>query len=144
MSAAPIYLDHNATTPERPEVAALRRELAGRDLGNPSSLHAAGRAARQCIDEARERVARSLEVDDEEVVFTSGGTEANNLAVLGAVRAARRQQRPTGLVTTAVEHSAVLGPAAQLEREGARVQRLPVGPDGRVDPARVAAEACDG
>ncbi len=132
-----VYLDHNATTPERPEVAALRAELSERGLGNPSSLHAAGRAARQCIDEARDRVARALGVGEEEVVFTSGGTESNNLALLGAVRAARRGGRPTGLVTTAVEHSAVLGPAEQLEREGSAVRLLPVGPDGRVDPDRV-------
>ena len=81
MNTEPVYLDHNATSPLRPKVARLWRELSAEGLGNPSSLHAAGRRARAVIDDARAQVADALGVHEDEIVFTSGGTEANNLAV---------------------------------------------------------------
>jgi cysteine desulfurase len=125
-----VYLDHNATTPLRGEVRELLAELGAQQLGNPSSLHASGRRARQCIDDARERAAAALGVHEDTLVFTSGGTEANNLALLGTLRAA---QGPGTLVTTAIEHSSVLAPAEVLEREGHRVVRIGVDRSGQPD-----------
>ena len=112
-----VYLDHNATTPLRPEVRAALLETLDRLRGNPSSVHGAGREARQMLDEARERAAAALGVGEDELLFTSGGTESNNLAVLG-VLAAHPSGRRAGLVTTAVEHSSVLGPARRLAAAG--------------------------
>jgi cysteine desulfurase len=89
VSAPPIYLDHAATTPVRPEVRAAMEPFYGPQFGNPSSAHRWGRAARAALDEARERLAATLGARPDEVVFTSGGTEADNLAVLGAWRARR-------------------------------------------------------
>ncbi len=113
-----IYLDNNATTRLRAEARQALLETLDALGGNPSSLHASGRAARQMLDEARERTAAALEVHEDDVVFTSGGTESNNLAILGAVRAAGPG---AGMATTAIEHSSVLGPARQLERQGRAV-----------------------
>jgi cysteine desulfurase len=129
-----IHLDHNATTPLRAEVRERWLEVLDELAGNPSSLHTGGRHARHLLDEARERTAHALGVGEDEVIFTSGGTEANNLAVLGAVRA---RGPGAALVTSAVEHSSVLGPAAQLEREGHAWSRAEVGSDGCVDAERV-------
>lgn len=125
-----IYLDHNATTPMRTEARAAFEQALDRLGGNPSSLHASGRAARQMLDEARERTAAALGVREDEVVFTSGGTESNNLAVLGAVRAAGPA---AGVATSAIEHSSVLGPVAALERQGRPVWRAQVDARARVD-----------
>ena len=125
-----VYLDHNATSPLRPEVrAAFDRAL---DLvrGNPSSLHAAGRQARHLLDEARERVAAALAVHEDEVVFTSGGTEANNLALQGVLRAAPLGSR---LVCSAVEHSSVLATAAALGESGYEARTVGVDSTGTVD-----------
>jgi cysteine desulfurase len=125
-----IYLDHNATTPLRPEARAellARLDALG---GNPSSVHAAGRAARAVLDAARERVAAALGIHEDEVVFTGGGTEAVHLAVLGALRARPAGQ---GLVTTAVEHAAAQGAAEALAAEGRGVTRIGVDAHGRVD-----------
>jgi cysteine desulfurase len=121
----PIYLDHNATSPLDPAVLEAMRPhwLAG---GNPDSRHAAGRAARRALDRARETVAAVLGAAPGEVVFTSGGTEANNLAVFGHSREADAGR----VVAGPVEHPAVAEPLAVLERRGVRVDRLPVGPDG--------------
>jgi len=129
-----VYLDHNATTPMRPEVRAHLSEALARDAGNPSSVHASGRASRALLDQARERVAAALGVHEDEVVFTSGGTESDNLAILGCLRAAGVD---SALVTTAIEHSAVLEAAAAAEREGHPVTRLPVDSQGRVEPLAV-------
>jgi cysteine desulfurase len=125
-----VYLDHNATSPMREEALLALMETARALAGNPSSLHRAGRMARDWLDQARERIARALAVGESEILFTSGGTEANNLALFGTLRAARRAGRPSGMVTTAVEHSSVLETARQLEREGHQVVVLPVGPNG--------------
>jgi len=124
-----VYLDHNATTPLRPEVRSLLAELQGEALGNPSSPHASGRRARHLIDEARARVAAALLVQEDEVVFTAGGTEASNLALSGALTALGPA---AGLVTSAIEHSSVLATAAALGRRGHPVERVGVDPEGRL------------
>lgn len=132
-----VYLDHNATTPMRAEVRAQFLAALERCGGNPSSVHASGRAARALLDEARERSAAALGVHEDELVFTSGGTEADNLALLGSLRAAGPG---SALVTTAIEHSAVLEAAAAAEREGHPSTRLRVDSQGRVDPGEALAE----
>ncbi len=127
-----IYLDYNASTPIDPRVAAVMRPLLDGPSANPSALHQGGREAREVIDHARGQVATLLGAAPDEVVFTSGGSEANNAALLGAWFA-----RPEGadhLVTTTVEHPAILEPARFLERLGARVTLVPVDGTGRVDP----------
>lgn len=129
---APVYLDHAATTPVRPEVRAAMEPFFGPTFGNPSSAHRWGRAARAALDEARERVARTLGARPDEVVFTSGGTEADNLAVLGAWRA-RRDASRRAVVSTPVEHKAVLAAVHEAAHEGADERLLPVDTDGRVD-----------
>lgn len=133
------YLDHAATTPPRPEArAALASWL---DAANASSTHLAGQAARVAVEEAREAVATALHCSPHEVVFTSGGTEADNLAVKGVVWAARDHRRQVPhLVTTAVEHPAVLDPARWLaERGDVTLTVVPPDRDGRVDVERVVA-----
>ncbi|GAA1641338.1 cysteine desulfurase family protein [Georgenia ruanii] len=134
------YLDHAATTAVRPAAAEAYAEELTR-LGNPSSLHAAGRDARRRLEEARERLAAALDADPAEVIFTSGGTEADNLAVKGAYWA-RRGAAPerTRLAISAVEHHAVLEAAGWLAaHEGAVLDTLPVGADGVLDTAALEA-----
>ncbi|MEL6714379.1 MAG: aminotransferase class V-fold PLP-dependent enzyme, partial [Planctomycetota bacterium] len=124
-----LHLDHNATTPLRPEARAALVEALDRGLGNPSAVHGSGRAARALVDDARERVAAALGVDEDAVVFTSGGTESDNLAVLGAVAA----QPGARLVTSALEHAAVHEPARALERGGADVRWVQNDAEGTLD-----------
>lgn len=132
----PIYFDYNATTPPDPDVLATQQETAARFWGNPSSVHQYGQSARACLDDARYRLASQWKCRPSEVVFTSGGTEANNLAILGTARA--RRARGMHLVTSSVEHPAVLQAFDFLERhEGFRVTRLPVDSFGQVDPETV-------
>lgn len=131
MNTERVYLDHNATSPLRPKVARLWRELSAEGLGNPSSLHASGRRARAVIDDARAQVADALGVHEDEIVFTSGGTEANNLAVQSV-------QGRGVLLTTPIEHAAVLEVAEHLTEQGREVKRLTVGRDGRINPDQVA------
>jgi len=125
-----IYLDHNATTPVRPEVADVMHVVQREVYGNPSSVHAEGSAARSEVDAARRRVASLLGVAPEEVLFTGGATEANNTALLGLLRA--RPESGRHIVTTNVEHPSVEAPLAVLERAGWRVTRVPVDTLGRV------------
>lgn len=132
-----VYLDHNSTTPLRPEVRELWLEVAGEVTGNPSSVHASGRRARAWVDRSRERVAAALDVREDEIFFTSGATESNNLA-LGVLLA--RGDR-AGLVTTRAEHSSIIEPAAELERRGHPVRRVPVGASGAPSAADVLAAA---
>ena len=130
------YLDHAATTPMLPEaMAAVQAELGL--VGNPSSVHAAGRRARRVVEESRETVAAAFGARPSEVVFTSGGTEADNLAVKGLYWARRAgDPRRVRILTSAVEHHAVLDPVQWLaDHEGAVVEFLPVDGLGRVDPA---------
>jgi cysteine desulfurase len=126
-----IYLDHNAITPVRPEaMAAVERAL--RVFGNPSSVHAAGRAARDLLDGARNEVAAALGARPSEIVFTSGATEAAALAIRGVLGASPAGRR--WLVVTAVEHPCVLSLARALEREGTPLTVVPVDRRGLVDP----------
>src|SRR6476659_10119984 len=113
-----IYLDHAATTPVREEVFEAMRPFFGTRFGNPSSTHRWGREARAALDEARERLARCLGAQPDEVCFTSGGTEADNLAILGAWRTRRKDGR-NAIVTTPIEHKAVLSAVHQAAHEGA-------------------------
>jgi cysteine desulfurase len=127
-----IYLDHAATTPVRAEVLDAMYPFFGPRFGNPSSTHRWGREARTALDEARERVARCIGSHTDEICFTSGGTEADNLAVLGGWRAARRGGTRNTIVLTPFEHKAVLEAAHAARREGADERFLKV-PDGIVD-----------
>ena len=140
----PIYLDHAATTPMLPAAVAALAEESAR-VGNPSSVHAAGRAARRVVDESRERIAALLGAHPTEVVLTSGGTEADNLAVVGLYRARRTADpRRRRILVSAIEHHAVLDPVAHLaEREGAEVVHLPVDRVGRVCLDALATELAD-
>ncbi len=128
-----IYLDHAATTPVHPAVAEAMRPYLEERFGNPSSLHRFGRVVRQAIDEAREAIANSLQVSAAELIFTSGGTEADNLAVFGTAWAARERGMGNHVVTSAIEHHAVLDTCAFLEKMGFRVTYLPVNRHGEVD-----------
>jgi cysteine desulfurase len=134
------YLDHAATTPVLPEVVAAMAEQLGH-VGNASSLHTSGRRARRVVEESREAVAEAFGARPSEVVFTSGGTEADNLAVKGLYWARRAADpRRTRIVASPVEHHAVLDPLTWLaDHEGADVEWLPVDRFGRVDPADVEA-----
>jgi cysteine desulfurase len=137
----PIYLDHAATTPLRPEVRDAMLPYLGGVFGNPSSAHAFGRLAREALDDAHERLARAIGAESREVVFTSGGTEADNLALKGAAWAGRAKGHR--IVTTPVEHHAVGHTLAYLEKFGFEVVQVPVDRYGRVDPADVEAALTD-
>ena len=128
------YLDHAATTPMFPEAVAAMTEQLVR-VGNASSLHASGRDTRRVVEESREQIAGALGCRPGEVVFTSGGTEADNLAVKGLFWARRTDDaRRTRILSTAVEHHAVLDPLHWLaERDGATVELLPVDGECRLD-----------
>lgn len=128
MTENTIYLDHAATTPVRPDVRAAMEPFLAERFGNPSSTHGPGRAARAALEDARERVAAAIDADPAEIVFTGGGTEADNLAVLGRWRAGG-----AGVVVSGVEHSAVRHAAGAAAREGAAVATLAVDEAGRVD-----------
>ncbi len=133
-----VYLDHAATTPVAPEVAEAMARVLRETHGNPSSVYAEGRAARALVDRAREEVAAALGAAAAEIVFTSGGTEADNLALRGTFAA--RIVDGDGIITTAVEHHAVLDTARDLaERHRARLVVLPVDTYGRVSAAQVTA-----
>ncbi|HEX5580171.1 MAG TPA: cysteine desulfurase family protein, partial [Gemmatimonadaceae bacterium] len=127
----PIYLDHAATTPVLPEVFEAMQPFFGPRFGNPSSTHRWGREARVALDEARERVARCLGARPDEICFTSGGTEADNLAVLGVWHALRERGK-RAVVSTPIEHKAVLAAVHQAAREGAEERLLEMTPDGLV------------
>jgi cysteine desulfurase len=132
-----IYLDYNATTPLCPEAREAMEPFLTRHFGNPSSVHAAGREARAGIDDARDRLAALLSAKPHELIFTSSGTEANNLAVLGLARAHAKQGRH--LICASTEHHAVLNAFEHLgEREGFDVTFLRVDRQGRIDPGELA------
>ncbi|HEY7647700.1 MAG TPA: cysteine desulfurase family protein, partial [Methylomirabilota bacterium] len=125
-----VYLDHNASTPVHPEVVAEMMPYFEEVFGNPSSVHGFGRAAREGVDTARERIARFLGTNPEEIVFTSGGTESDNLGVKGLAWAQGRGH----IITSRVEHHAVLRTCHWLESQGFAVTYLPVDQYGMVDP----------
>jgi cysteine desulfurase len=128
-----VYLDYAATTPVHPDVAAAMRPFLSETFGNASGAHAAARAAKTALEEAREQVASALGSDPSEIVFTGGGTEADNLAVKGKARVAREAGIGDGVVTTAFEHKGVLAPCNRLAGEGFRVTRVSVDGAGIVD-----------
>jgi cysteine desulfurase len=137
----PIYLDHAATTPLRREVLDAMLPFLTESFGNPSSAHAYGRTTRAALDDAHERVATRLNAGGREIVFTSGGTEANNLALKGAAWAGKA--RGHRIVTSAVEHHAVGHTLRYLEKFGFEVVELPVDRYGRVDPDQLEAALND-
>ena len=130
-----VYLDYAATTPLREEAAAAMAAAQRCCEFNPSSLHAEGRAARAALDDARERVAAAIGATRREIVFTSGGTEANNLALIGTLNAL---PRPAHVVVSSVEHSAVLRPLSLLREKGVEEAVLSVDSSGHVDPSNFA------
>jgi len=134
----PVYLDHHATTPVDPRILDLLQKVQRDHFGNPaSSSHAFGWAAAKLVEEAREQVAQLIGATAHEIVFTSGATESNNLALQGI--AVRYAEQGDHLVTTVLEHEAVQAPLAQLSLAGWSVTRVSVGQDGIVDPADIAA-----
>ena len=128
----PVYLDHAATTPVRREVVEAMEPFYGPRFGNPSSVHRWGREARAALDEARERVAKCLGARPDEVCFTSGGTEADNLAIFGPLRSQQKKGR-SSLVTTPIEHKAVLAAVHHAARDGIVERMLAVTKAGIVD-----------
>lgn len=127
-----IYLDNSATTMVRPEVAKLMYEIMTKDYGNPSSMHIKGVQAERYLREAKEIFAGILKVSEKEIFFTSGGTEGDNMAIIGAALAGRR--RGKHIITTVIEHPAVLESCAFLEKNGFEVTYLPVNASGQVEP----------
>lgn len=127
-----LYLDHAATTPTDPEVIAAMLPYFSEIFGNPSSLHTFGQEARRAMEEAREQVAAFIGALPEEIVFTSGGTESDNYALIGGAYALR--EKGDHIITTVIEHHAVLETCHYLEKEGFRVTYLPVDEQGIVDP----------
>jgi cysteine desulfurase len=128
---APVYLDHAATTPVRAEVLAAMEPFYGPKFGNPSSMHRWGREARAALDEARERLAATLGASSDEIAFTSGGTECDNLAILGSWRLLREKGK-RAVVTTPIEHKAILAATHQAHHEGAEERLLAVDGSGLV------------
>jgi cysteine desulfurase len=138
-----VYLDHAATTPLAPEVLEEMKPYLTEHYGNASSVHQLGRRARVTLEDARERVANCLGAEPSEIVFTSGGTESNNLAIKGVLAAQSGEGGPAGLVTSAAEHEAVLRPAERLEERGHPVHILTPKAHGAVTPEQVAAAIDD-
>lgn len=126
-----IYLDYSATTPPRSEAIAAMQSVLTQQWGNPSSLHEWGQRAATMVEQARMQVARMIHAPPDSIVFTSGGTEADNMAIMGV---ARRYREPQHLIVSSLEHSAIAEPVRLLEQWGWQVTRLPVNRQGRVDP----------
>ncbi|MGB9663025.1 MAG: cysteine desulfurase NifS [Moorellaceae bacterium] len=125
-----VYLDHSATTPVRPEVLEEMLPFLKDQFGNPSTIYSWGRHARSAVEEARTRVAKLIGAQPEEIVFTSGGTEADNMALIGVAYA--NQKKGNHIITSSIEHHAVLDTAQYLKRQGFEVTFLPVTPEGLV------------
>jgi cysteine desulfurase len=136
----PIYLDHSAGAPIRVEAAAAISQLLADGRGNPSSVHRSGQKSRRMLETARAQVASVVGADARQIVFTSGGTESNNLAIFGAITAASQRRK---IISSEIEHSSILAPLAELDRRGFEVVRIAPDSDGRIDPARVL-DALDG
>ena len=130
-----IYLDHNATTPVDPAVLEVMQPFLVENFGNPSSNHTFGRSAKMAVEKARGEVAEMLGAKPNEIVFTGGGTESNNLAIIGAAMA--NMDKGRHMITSAIEHPAVLEVCAYLETRGCEITVLPVDAYGRVDPKMV-------
>ncbi|KYG31888.1 cysteine desulfurase family protein [Alkalihalobacillus trypoxylicola] len=125
-----IYLDHAATSPIHPEVVKVMMEVYEDNYGNPSSIHQTGRKARSSLDKARKLIAQYLCVSESELIFTSGGTESDNLAIIGYALA--NQKKGKHIITSSIEHHATLHACQELERKGFTVTYLPVDETGRV------------
>ena len=138
-----VYLDHAATTPLDPEVFETMKPYLREAYGNASSVHQMGRQARVTLEGARERVAECIGAESSEIIFTSGGTEADNLALKGTLQAAASNGEGTGLVTSTAEHKAILEPARRLAEEGRPVTLLPPEAHGAVTPSQVDAAIDD-
>lgn len=136
-----VYLDHAATSPMHPAVIDSMLPVMKEEFGNPSSIHQFGRKTRHYVDEARNIAARSIGAKENEIIFTSGGTEADNLAIIGVARANR--SKGNHIITTTIEHHAVLHTCEQLEKEGYHVTYLPVDEHGLVDIKDVAKALTD-
>ncbi|KAF5087692.1 cysteine desulfurase NifS [Methanoculleus horonobensis] len=136
-----VYMDHAATTPVRPEVARAMLPYFSERFGNPSSLYALAREAKEAVEEARGQVAAAIGATPEEIYFTSGGTEADNWAIKGT--AAARRKKGDHIITSSIEHHAVLHTCENLEKQGYRVTYLPVDEFGRVEPGSVEAAITD-
>lgn len=130
-----IYLDHAATSPMDERVLEEMKPHFFGSFGNPSSIHSFGRESRKWVDEARADIAREISAKEQEIIFTSGGTEADNLAIFGA--AAARKNEGKHIITTAVEHHAVLHACEKLEEDGFEVTYLIPGPSGRISANQV-------
>ena len=140
---ASIYLDHAATTPVRPEVVEAMLPYLGERAGNPSSVYAYGREARRAVDDAREEIAALLGARPQELLFTSGGTESDNAAIKGVAFAARNRGGGNHVITSQIEHHAVLHTCEWLEQFGVETTYLPVDRYGRVEPDAVAQAITD-
>jgi cysteine desulfurase len=127
-----FYFDHNATTPVAPEVQETFVLCLGQVYGNASSIHYFGQGAKRQLEAARRQISSLIHASPAELIFTSGGTESDNMAVLGVARAAANTSRH--VISSSIEHPAVLGPCTQLHREGVAITLLPVGASGIVDP----------
>ncbi|MBP3951382.1 cysteine desulfurase family protein [Bacillus suaedae] len=126
-----VYVDHAATSPMHPEVLEAMLPYFSASYGNPSSIHQAGRQARQAIDQARRSIAKQLGVDEQTLIFTSGGTEADNLAIIGY--ASENENKGKHIITSVVEHHAVLHACQELEKRGFEVTYIPVDQSGLID-----------
>lgn len=126
-----IYLDYSATTPTHPQVIERVATILRHHWGNPSSLHTWGQDTATVIEMAREQVAGLINANPDQIIFTSGGTEADNLAIIGV---AQQYNRPRHIIISSVEHSAIAEPCKQLEEQGWQITRLPVNRQGRVNP----------
>ncbi|MCA2745304.1 cysteine desulfurase family protein [Microcystis sp. M155S2] len=126
-----IYLDYSATTPTHPQVLERVATILRHHWGNPSSLHTWGQDTATVIEMAREQVAGLINANPDQIIFTSGGTEADNLAIIGV---AQQYNRPRHIIISSVEHSAIAEPCKQLEQQGWQITRLPVNRQGRVNP----------
>ncbi len=145
MPQSPIYLDHAATTPVREEVREAMLPFLGMDaFGNPSSAHRVGRTARAAVEQARRQVAAAVGAEPAHVFFTGGGTEADNLAILGTALAARARGAPFRVAVSAIEHKAVLGAAHAVEALGGEAVILPVDAAGRLAPEALDAVLAEG
>ena len=127
-----IYLDYSATTPTHPQVIERVATILQHHWGNPSSLHTWGQDTATVIEMAREQVAGLINANPDQIIFTSGGTEADNLAIIGV---AQQYNRPRHIIISSVEHSAIAEPCKQLEQQGWQITRLPVNRQGRVNPS---------
>ena len=131
-----VYFDNAATTVVNPQVRELALKIMAEDFGNPSSMHIKGVDAEEYIREAATRMAKAMKCKEKEIIFTSGGTESNNLALIGSALAKRRAGKH--IITSAIEHASVSSPLEFLKKEGFEVTKIPCGSDGRLDPEEVA------